>query len=215
MPGPNTDAEAKAPRPFFRLGGCLLALLLALGLGMLIATWMVVSGGLPSDPMLLPPLEETNTSLDWDRIRQNLQRGEIIELDQPSWNSFLTEIIDNKIESGQLLAGSGARLSPQPDGSLQLLLSIGFGHDLEEVPWLARGRFINLEIIGDIEIADGSITKAKINLYQWGSIYRGENLPEETSKSIASDLLAEITPVVGKIRLLQHEKNQLRFSISE
>ena len=123
-------------------------------------------------------------------------------------------IIDEKTESGDLLLGSGVRLNPQPDGSLQLLLSLGFPSDLEDIPWLLRGKFINLEIVGDIKILEGTVSHAKLDLYQWGSIYKGKDLSEESSKKIAIDLLEEITPFVGEIRQLEYDGSRLKFSLA-
>ena len=72
MTDTDSNPAAKSPRPLLRLGGCLLVLILALGLGALIATWMVISGGLPTEPLILPPLEETKIEVDWDLNRQRL-----------------------------------------------------------------------------------------------------------------------------------------------
>jgi hypothetical protein len=95
-----------------------------------------------------------------------------------------------------------------------LLLTLGFPADREDVPWLLRGRFINLEIIGDLQIANGTVTHAKLDLYQWGSIYRGQNMDEEQSKKTVTEFLGEITPIIGPIRQLEYDGTSLRFSLN-
>ncbi|MEC9476100.1 MAG: hypothetical protein VX764_03590 [Planctomycetota bacterium] len=214
MTDTDSNPAARSPRPLLRLGGCLLVLLLALGLGALIATWMVISGGLPTVPLIFPPLEEANIEVDWDLDRQRLEQGDELSLTPGTWNYLIGSIIDKQIDSGDLLQGSGARLHSQPDGSLQLMLSLGFPSDLEDVPWLLRGRFINVELVGNIRILDGEVATAKLDLYQWGSIYRGENLSEEESEQIALDLLDEIVPIIGEIRHLDYDGTQLKFSLA-
>ncbi|MGE4620178.1 MAG: hypothetical protein AAEJ04_10255 [Planctomycetota bacterium] len=201
------------PRPLFKLGGCLLALFLAICLGALIAAWMVISGGLPSAPLRLPVLVEPNTLVNWDLDRQKLEQGEELELTPDHWNYFIAEIIDAQINAGSLLPGSGARLIPQPDGPLQLLLTLGFPSDRIDVPWLLRDRFINLEIIGDLQIASGTLTHAKLDLYQWGSIYWGKDMDEEASKKLVADLLEEIKLVIGPIRQLEYDGTSIKFSL--
>lgn len=214
MTSPEETTAPGMPRPLLRLGGCLLVLALALGLGTMIAMWMVMSGGLPTTPLILPPLEEPIVLVDWSLAHQKLAQGEELELTPAHWNHLIAATVNTKIDSGELLSGSGARLIPQPDGTLQLFLTLGFPDDLEAVPWLMRGRFVNLEIVGDIKIVAGTVTHAQLELYQWGSIYKGENLSEEESKEITSDLLSEISPVIGVVHHLEYDGNQLRFSIA-
>ncbi len=196
--------------PLFRLGGCLLLLILALGLGALIATWMVISGGLPTSPLTLPPLEEATEPSSWMQLWRS--SGGELELTPARWNQLIAALIESKIADGELLAGSGMRLIPQPDGPLHLLLTLGFSEDLETVPWLLRGRFANLEIVGTIKIVSGSVADAQLDLYQWGSIYKGENLSQENSKEIITDLLGQLVPIIGEIRHLEYDGKKLRFS---
>ena len=130
------------------------------------------------------------------------------------WNYLIASIIDKQIDSGELLPGSGVRLHSQADGSLQLMLSLGFSSDRKDLPWLLRGRFINVELVGNIRILDGEVATAKIDLYQWGSIYRGDSLSEEKSKQIAIELLDEIVPIIGEVRHLDYDGTRLKFSLT-
>lgn len=210
----NEITPAPSPKPLARFGGCLLVLILALALGALISSWMVISGGLPTTPLSLPPLEESTILVDWSVAHQKLEQGGELELTPARWNQLIAAIVERKIDSGELLSGSGVRLIPQPDGPLQLLLTLGFPDDLESVPWLMRGRFVNLEIIGTITINTGSVTDAKLDLYQWGSIYKGENLTGETAQGIIKDLLQEMLPVTGEVQHLEYDGTKLKFALS-
>ena len=212
IPTDPSDSPATG-KPLYRLGGCLLLLLLALALGALISTWMVISGGLPTSPLTLPPLEEEAEPGSWMQLWRSCD-GEL-ELTPARWNQLIAALIETKIADGELLAGSGMRLIPQPDGPLHLFLTLGFSEDLETVPWLLRGRFANLEIVGTVKIVSGSVAEAQLDLYQWGSIYKGENLSQEKSREIITDLLEELVPIIGEIRHLEYDGKELRFSAAK
>lgn len=198
--------------PLFSLCGCLVVLVVAASVGAMISFWMVLSGGLQDSPLLLPELQPTDENLQV--LAEHADSTDDMTLTHAQWNLFLTDQLDQMIEAGDLSPGSGVRLLPQPDGPTRLLVSIGIPEDQSTSPWWMRGRFANLEMIGTATIHGGVIDSADVDLYQWGSIYKGENLGLKPSIEVIDKLFREF-PLPGislDIRELEFVQGKLRIS---
>ena len=205
----------RTANPLFSLCGCLVVLVVAASVGALISFWMVLSGGLQDSPLLLPELQRTDGDLQV--IADLGDSTDDMTLTHAQWNLFLTDQVDQMIAAGEVSPGSGVRLLPQPDGQTRLLVSIGIPEDQSTAPWWLRGRFANLEMIGTATIHGGNIDSADVDLYQWGSIYKGENLDQQQSIEVLDKLFREF-PLSGislEIRELEFVQDKLRIVLNK
>ncbi len=204
---PDPPPGGGARPPLLRAGGCLLVLIVALFFGGMIALWMVVSGGIQQTPLTFPELAATD--LDRAAISSWRQTPSDLRYTPTQWNLILSTIIEKQVTAGKLQEGSGVYIEPQPDGPLRVLISVGFPDSSDEVPWLLRGRFVNLEMIGTVKIRDGSIEEAKLDLYQMGSIFKGNEMSREQSietlEKLQSDLASKVGWLIDPIDLLEYD----------
>ncbi len=214
---PDPPTKAGPRPPLLRAGGCLLVLIVALFFGGMIALWMVVSGGIQQAPLTFPELAATD--LDRAAISSWRQTPSDLRYTPTQWNLILSSIIEKQVAAGELQEGSGVYIEPQPDGPLRVLISVGFPDSTDEVPWLLRGRFVNLEMIGTVKIHDGSIEEAKLDLYQMGSIFKGHEMPREQSietlQKLQLDLASKVGWLIDPIHFLEYDGEFLHIVTDE
>ncbi|MDE0960168.1 MAG: hypothetical protein OSB09_05250 [Planctomycetota bacterium] len=216
VPENKDSTDPHGGRPLLKLAGCLGVLLVAAMVGGLISMWMVLSGGLQDDPLILPPLNRSPESLEEISAGPSADGSYSFTLDQ--WNLILAGEIDPLVQSNQLRSGSGVRLISQPDGRIRLLVTIGFPEDQQQVSWWLRGNYINIEMIGTIVIHDGVIEDAKLDLYQWGSIYKGIDLTKAQSIQSLEQAIQDLKkyPWISiPIRHLEFDGDQLQITTGE
>ena len=209
-------AATRAGRPFLKMGGCLVVLLVATSVGGLISMWMVLSGGLQDNPLLLPPLIRSPQMTEAIEGWPPTQGSASFTLDQ--WNLILDDELGRLVASNELISGSGIRLISQPDGRIRGLVSLGFPEDQQQVSWLLRGKFINIELIGTVVIHDGVIEDAKLDLYQWGSVYKGKDLTREQSIESLEKVIEDLKKFPWAsipIRHLEYDGEQLSITTGE
>ncbi len=216
VPKNEDPAAIRAGRPLLKMAGCLVVLLVATSVGGLISMWMVLSGGLQDTPLLLPPLihapQMTEALEGWPPT----QGSASFTLDQ--WNLILADELGRLISSNELSSGSGIRLISQPDGRIRGLVTLGFPEEQQQVSWLLRGKFINIEMIGTVVIHDGVIEDAKLDLYQWGSIYKGKDLTREQSIESLEKVIEDLKKFPWAsipIRHLEYDGEQLSITTGE
>lgn len=208
-PKPEPEPVGQTSRPLFKMIGCATVLILTLAVGLLIALWMVTSGGLPREPLPMPPIE---TVADPVEIPQEWYRGEIeVTADSDSWNLTIQRWIEEGIESGKLAVGSGFHCLSAPDGSLSLRVSLGIPEDAQDQDYLKRGRFLNFTMTGEFLILNTVVESVRLDEYSWGFIYTqqpGEVIEEEAAKNIVDRILQQ----VGELGFLPLEIENLTHS---
>ena len=208
-PKPEPEPVGQTSRPLFKMIGCATVLILTLAVGLLIALWMVTSGGLPREPLPMPPIE---TVADPVEIPQEWYRGEIeVTADSDSWNLTIQRWVEEGIESGKLAVGSGFHCLSAPDGSLSLRVSLGIPEDAQDQDYLKRGRFLNFTMTGEFLILNTVVESVRLDEYSWGFIYTqqpGEVIEEEAAKNIVDRILQQ----VGELGFLPLEIENLTHS---
>ena len=217
-PASPIPSEGPPSRPVFKLIGCLTVLILTLGVGLLIALWMVTSGGLPREPLPMPPLKADVEAI---ALPEGWQQGGLaVTASADSWNQTLEDWIQQAISRGKLAPGSGARCQSSPDGSLSLRVSLGVPEDAEDQDYLKRGRFLNFTMTGEMVIDQGQVQSARLDEYSWGFIYTqqpGEIIEDEAAKKIIERILQqllELNFLPGSIRSLNHSPGQLTLELA-
>ena len=213
---PPTDASG--PRPVFKLIGCLTVLILTLTVGLLIALWMVTSGGLPREPLPLAPIDHPASPID---LPVNWHLGEAeASGSAEAWTSTVESWMTTAIQNGTLAKGSGFRCQSAPDGSLTLKVSLGIPEEDERHDYLKRGRYLNFTMTGEFYIAEGKVQKARLDEYRWGYIYTqqpGEVIDEETAKGIIERILGQLVELKfmpAGIQSLEHSPSQISVKLS-
>lgn len=192
-PKPEPQPVGQTSRPLFKMIGCATVLILTLGVGLLIALWMVTSGGLPREPLPMPPIETVADPVD---LPQEWYSGGVeVTADSDSWNLTIQRWIEEGIESGKLAVGSGFHCISAPDGSLSLRVSLGIPEDAEDQDYLKRGRFLNFTMTGEFRILNKVVESVRLDEYSWGFIYTqqpGEVIEEEAAKKIVDRILQQV-----------------------
>ncbi|OUU23416.1 MAG: hypothetical protein CBC13_05570 [Planctomycetia bacterium TMED53] len=197
------------PRPVFKLLGCLTVLVLTIAVGLLIAMWMVTSGGLPREPLPLAPLEETGDPLNLTEVleKERLQ----IQGSAAAWTQSIDALIQRSIVKEVMAPGSGFRCLTNPDGSLTLKVSLGIPETATNHSYLNRGRYINFTLSGEITIEDGSVKNSRIDEYSWGYIYNmqpGEVIEDASGRKIVERIieqLVELGFLPSGLKTLRHD----------
>ena len=210
-------AAASGPRPVFKLIGCLTVLILTLTVGLLIALWMVTSGGLPREPLPLAPIENPAPQVD---LPSDWLLGDVrASGSADSWTASVEEWIATAIENGTLARGSGFRCQSSPDGSLTLKVSLGIPENAKQQDYLKRGRYLNFTMTGEFKISDGVVQEARLDEYRWGYIYTqqpGEVIDGETAKGIIERILVQLVElgfIPTGIQSLEHSPNQISVEL--
>ena len=192
-PKPEPQPVGQTSRPLFKMIGCATVLILTLGVGLLIALWMVTSGGLPREPLPMPPIETVADPVD---VPQEWYSGGVeVTAGSDSWNLTIQRWIEEGIESGKLAVGSGFHCNSAPDGSLSLRVSLGIPEDAEDQDYLKRGRFLNFTMTGEFRILNKVVESVRLDEYSWGFIYTqqpGEVIEEEAAKKIVDRILQQV-----------------------
>ena len=192
-PKPEPQPVGQTSRPLFKMIGCATVLILTLGVGLLIALWMVTSGGLPREPLPMPPIETVADPVD---LPQEWYSGGVeVTADSDSWNLTIQRWIEEGIESGKLAVGSGFHCISAPDGSLSLRVSLGIPEDAEDQDYLKRGRFLNFTMTGEFRILNKVVESVRLDEYSWGFLFTqqpGEVIEEEAAKKIVDRILQQV-----------------------
>lgn len=213
------DPLAKVSRPIFKVLGCLTVLFLTMGVGLLISLWMVVSGGLPTEPIPLPPLPETKE--DFKLPDSWFEGEEAISMTPEEWNWAFQKLTLDAIDRGDLAANSGIRWAGFPDNSILIQASLGVPEKSAHHSFLQRGRFLNFKLTGDLHIENGDVASIRLDSYTWGFIYtqqEGEYIKESMAKTVVSRLIDELISyrfMKRRVKTLKYENSKLTLQLEK
>ena len=185
--------EQVPPRPAFKFLGCMVVLTLTLTMGVLVAFWMVTSGGFPREPLPFPPLEESADPLNL--VELSHLHPAAITGSARAWTLSIESLIKIATETNAISPGSGFRCQTNPDGTITLKVSLGIPESAEDQSFFKRGRYMNFTLTGEIAVEAGSIVKSRIDEYSWGYIYNmqpGEVIEEEAGRKIIERIIEQL-----------------------
>ncbi len=215
----ESTAPAKSGGSFFtfwRCCGCLAVLGVVVMIGAGIAIKLGIDGAFEVSPLEMPTVERSKLETESIIARFKVASGEPIELTPDE----LTVIVNHALQSEDATVGELSKFycGSTPEGLLELMLTI---QTPEGGPFfIPAGRFMNVHLIGIVEINQGEVVAAELATFRFGSLYNKSDFTPESSVAFLENIEKQrnvdpgLRDALGRIDVFKFdgEKILMRFN---